>query len=411
MTAIGKQISNYLVGTIGSIIALLVVGGVVIALAARLLGIDLEPYIVASARLMSGGRLIDFEEAFQGPASQNLRVCHVERKDTDGDNFKEWVVFFQFDVVGEKNLRQPCPDNSPRVVAIYDNDRGKPSVLFPYVLRAPNRDYLSESKPTFEQRELVANYGVDTADLIPELIFKGSGPVSRLSIFKYQKNTEPWQPPTDEVPRYRLIGDFSAAGHITLDENGNVIVFDRVAADRSQLAIKKVYSLHGPPGNETYMTEIGAASLAPPTHSSIDFGVRPPMDILNSNYPEKIVLAFYQSLDSGLGRGWTPQDFLAPNCFAALEYQNGNLAYFGFPGSGANIANMTIVQLDYFPEVEQIPVTGAVECPGDAYLQPQRMGRVRISFEATQNGQPVVSPPVTFDMALVQGQWKIYKRY
>lgn len=404
MIAIGKSAIEYLTGALASVFTLLVVLGVVLYLASRLLGIDLNPYILQAARTMSNGRLIDFDEAFVANSSSGLRVCEIKRIDTDGDKFREWVVSYQYDTVGNKNWRQPCPDKSPRAMAIYDNDRGEPAVLFPYKLQPPDSDYLGEGPLTIEQVEMVPNLA-ETTDPVKELLVYGSGAgtTERLTIFKYQQNTAPWDSPTNagNEPRYRIIGAFSGTGGVSFDSKTmEVTVLDRGPFDRSQLAVKNVYKLHGEGNDQTYMTEIGAASLDAPIASTIDFAINPPQDVLNADYPEKVVLAFYQSLDANLARGWDPKTFLAPESKALAEYNAKNMQYFGLAGSG-KVTDLAVMRLQYFPIEEQVNVAQTIEG-----AQP-KISRVEVIISAKQGGQPVSSGLIKFEMVYLNRQWKI----
>lgn len=404
MIAIGRSAIQYLSGAIASVFTLLIVLGVVLYLASRLLGINLDPYILGTAQALSGGRLINFDEAFVADASSGLRVCEVKRINADGDNFKEWFVSYQYDTVGDKNWRQPCPDESPRAAAIYDNDRGEPAVLFPYKLQSPDSDYLGEGALRIERVEMVPNLA-ETADPIPELLIygNGAGTTERLTIFKYQQNTAPWDSPTNagDQPRYRVLGSFSGTGGVSFNsDTKEVTVLDRGPFDRSQLAVKNVYRLHGAGNDQTYMTEIGAASLDAPINSTIDFALNPPQDVINAEYPEKIVLAFYQSLDAGLDRGWDPKIFLAPDSKALAEYNAGNMQYFGFAGSG-KITDLAVMRLQYFPIEEQVNVAQTIEG-----AQP-KVSRVEVIISAKQGGQQVSSGLIKFETAFFNRQWKI----
>ena len=80
----------------------------------RLFHINPQPFVLETARLVGGGNLIEFGEAFNNNFESTIRVCSVDRYDTDADGFREWVVFYQTDPIQPDNLRQPCPDQSPR---------------------------------------------------------------------------------------------------------------------------------------------------------------------------------------------------------------------------------------------------------------------------------------------------------
>jgi len=402
---IGKFFNALLI-TIGFLVVV-VIGA---ALAARLFGIDLHPYMDWFNYTLSHGRLVNYEVIFENGNDSDLRVCRVERVDTDGDKFKEWLVYYQFDTVGPKNWKQPCPDNSPRSVAIYDTDRGNPAIIFPYNLKAPDRDYLGEHRVALQQHEIVKNIvaGPPTAgvtDAVPELFFfgAGAGTYNQLTIFKYQYNTESWESPTNQNSRYQVIGAFNGSGGVNFDEKTKeVIVRDRGPFERSQLAVKTVYELHGEDGYETYMREFGSSTLRDPIRSTIDFAGRPPVDILNAEYPEKIVLAFYQSLDSGYGRNWDTRNFLADGSQAQKEYDNNNLSYFGL-GEGA-VSGLAVVALQYFPQVEEYNAASSIEGP-----QPQH-GWVEVAIAAQQSGQSVSSGIIRLEMTVQNGQWKIQER-
>lgn len=385
--------------TLASIVVVLIFLFFVGYLFIRLFGIDIKPYLNMSGRIFSGGRVIEFQEAFGGDS--NIRVCDVLRLDADGDGFNEWLVYYQFDVNNPANWKQPCPSSAPMAAAIYDNDRGKPAILFPYKLQPPDRDFLGEGSISVDMQEIVPNYGVSTTDKIPELIFKGEGSTKYMTIFKYQKNTESWQPPTDDIPRYQVLGSFSGTGGVEYHpEDKTVVVYDRGPFERSQLAIKYVYKLHGTDANKTYMSEVGAPTLSAPVSSSIDFGINAPTDILRATYPEKIVLAFYQALTKSTPKGWNPADFLVPGSLAQQQLDKKNYAYFGFSGTGAP-SNLVVRRLQYYPAAERLPTTPSIEGQ-----QPVR-GRVEIDAVAKQSGEDQYTGLISIELRLVAGQWKI----
>ncbi len=395
LSALLQYIFKTLASLAGVLIFLLFVGYLLI----RLFGIDIKPYLNTSGRIFSGGRVIDFQEAFGGDS--NVRVCDVQRLDTDGDGFNEWLVYYQFDTNNATNWKQPCPGSAPMAAAIYDNDRGTPAILFPYKLQPPDRDFLGEGAISVDPQEIVPNYGVSTTGEIPELIFKGYGSTQYMTIFKYQKNTEPWQPPTDDIPRYQVLGSFSGTGGVVYrPEDKSVVVYDRGPFERSQLAIKYVYKLHGAGANQTYMAEVGAPTLSAPVSSSIDFGIPAPTDILRATYPEKIALAFYQALAKSTPKGWNPADFMAVGSEAQQQLNKKNYAYFGFSGVGAP-SKLVVRRLQYYPAVERLPATPTIEGQ-----QPVR-GRVEIDAVAKQSDKDQFTGLISIELRLVAGQWKI----
>ena len=379
----------------------------------RLFNIDPQPIILDSARLLGGGNLVEFNEAFTNSFDPTIRVCSVDRLDTDGDGFREWVVFYQTDPIQDATWRQPCPDKSPRYGAIYDNDRGEPAIVFPYTLVPPDRDMLGEEFTGFETAEIVANRSESERPIEELLIYGYRGQVrTQLTIFKFQQNTLPSDPPTNDPPRYVVLGAFVGSGGVSYDPiNKQVTVLDRGPFERSQLAVKNVYALHGAPGNETYMSEPGASKLAAPIESTIDFAFGPPEDIFTTEFPEKIVLAFYQSLDRARDVEWDSVKFLAPVGTdetignAARNFQADNLAYFFASTPEVTIApgdivNLAVIQLRYFPAVEENPVTRTIEGP-----KPQR-GRVAIQIEA----QNITTGLMVYEMIFLNGEWKINQR-
>lgn len=402
MLAILQTLLQYIISTLARVVGVAVFLFILAVLLIRLLGVDYKPYLNLAGRAFSGARVVDFQEAFGGDS--NIRVCDVLRFDTDGDGFEEWLVYYQFDANNQKNWKNPCPSNAPMAAAIYDNDRGTPPILFPYKLQPPDRDFLGEGAVWVDFQEIVDNYGTDNTAPIPELIFKGAGATDYMTIFKYQPNTPPGSPPTDEVPRYRVIGSFSGTGGVKFDPaTKQVTVYDRGPYERSQLAIKKVYQLHGEGNDKTYMADAYSATLAAPTFSTIDFGIPPPNDITNAAYPEKVLLAFYKALTKSATQGWNPNDLVAPNSDAAQHLKNNDYAYFGFTGSGEP-TNLVVRSLQYYPATEKVPATPTIEG------KIPRRSRVDIDADATQGGSISSTGLISFEVLLIDGQWKVNRR-
>ena len=376
----------------------------------RLFNIDPQPIIINIGNIVSGGKLIDIDEVFVPTSNEGYRVCSVDRVDTDGDGFREWLVFYQYDKIDPKNWRQPCPDNSSRLGAIYDNDRGTPSIVFPYSLKPPTRDILGEQGTYYELAEIVANQTTLTSQPIEELLVYGrrGGVTNQLTIFKYQQNTQPWELPTDDPPRYKVLGAFQGNGGVEFDsQTKQVTIYDRGPFERSQLAIMNVYALRGEAGQETYMSDHDMNRLAAPIKSTIDFTFGPPEDILYSEFPEKIVLAFYESLDSSRSDqiDANSRDFLAPSRPAYENFDSTNLGYFfgkgpSDPVNSSQVNNLSITKLDYFPLVESVTSIGTQQ--GEI---PQR-GRVDIEVVGPQLPQVSASYEVIFEA----GRWLISRR-
>ena len=81
-----------------AIYALLALIGILVII--QLFNINPQPLSLSLARLLGGRNLVDFQEVFeQAPYETTIRVCSVHRVDTDGDNFDEWLVFYQSDPI------------------------------------------------------------------------------------------------------------------------------------------------------------------------------------------------------------------------------------------------------------------------------------------------------------------------
>ena len=408
---------------------LILVGGLVTTVLFLVLLFRLNPfpYIRNAADMAGLGQLVNFDTAFAeglpDGLSANIGVVSVERADTDADGFEEWVVFYLFD----KRAR-----NSPILGAVYDNDRGNPPVVFPYHLNAPDRNYLSEQQvfgPSLTVQELATDLtptdnnpaGVN----VPELIIQSA---NELTIFRYRKNSEPWDFPRDAPSRYEPIGFFRGSGGVTINltqgapDYGRVSVIDRNGYERSQLAIRSVYGLRidSQTGNETYLDSlpplggVGAPKLAAPLISTVDFYPTPPDDIFNTPYPEKIVLAFYAAtcggLDDTLCRnasvdGWQPQDFLTGDAMSAFNANNP--AYFGLPSFSGN-QNISISQLRYHPHLETDPDLLETGGGRDVVTGEQAQENL-VDIIFTVNGAPLETR--RYEMRLVEGQWKILRAF
>lgn len=408
---VGTSLTQFLVGAITAVISLTVVLALTGYLVIRLFNIDPIPYQIGLARLVSGGRVVSFDESIPSRLADNLTVQRIERVDTDGDGFREWLVFYKFDKFEEAEaVPRRAPSRAPTLGVIYDSDRGNPPVIFPYVLRTPDRDYLSEGAVDFEQVEITNLF----KDNVPELLIWGNsgGLKTELTIFRLGvPNSEPWDFPRDERPLYEVIGFFRGSGGVEFDaETKQVTVVDRGGFERSQLAVKTTYELN--PVTGSYLSvppgqSLTAARLSAPSSAFIDFAVDPPQDIFNTPFPEKVVLAFYQALWNP-ALGWNPADFLARDGRAAIEFRNKFLPYFGFPSNGVEIKEVHVTQLNYFTAQERIGARDTVL--GE---EPQQIV-VEVSFEArldNNTGFVRSNPEVLSYLVIVEeGQWRISHR-
>ncbi|RME76393.1 MAG: hypothetical protein D6784_05965 [Chloroflexi bacterium] len=371
--------------------------------------IDPMPYLRRAAYNLSFQQLISFESAVPPDLQKNFSVSNVERTDTDGDNFEEWVVHYRFNT---RNGRGPLQ------VVIYDNDRGNPPVIFPYVLRVPGRDYLSEGDAEVSLFDVTdTDTNGPNGENLPELLVQGD---NELSIFRFQQNSEPWDFPRDIPPRYDPIGFFRGSGGVSIDQaTRNVTVIDRKSLSRSQLVVRSVYRLN--PDLQTYWDQYYAPGemnrrLAAPAFSTVDFWGEPPEDITSVTFPEMIVLAFYASTCAGGEDGqtslcketyanWDPADFLAGD--AEVEYRAGNAAYFGLSGFGDTFA-LSVSKIAYYPNLETDADLSASGAARDTVIgELPRQNVVQITF--TVNG---LEEPTTarYLVEQVGGKWKITRR-
>lgn len=348
-------------------------------------------------------QLVSFEDAIPPHLEGEIAVQSITRADTDGDGFREWIVFYYYELRDGTN---------PIKGAVYDTDRGNPPVLFPYALRPPDRDWLSEG--AFVRLELVQLVNAPTGQNgldPPELFVWGN---NTLTIFMYDENSERWDYPRDAPPRYPPIGFFRGTGGVDYDPvTRRVTVRDRNGFERSQLMARSVYALN--PATNTYLDPFDSQRLAAPVISTVDFFTGPPIEALTTTYPEKVVLAFYAAtcgtVNDTLCRNADaiveePQLFLAPNGEAYGEFLNGNPGYFGLT-SLTNMQEISIAALRYYPGLET-----------DPDLLVFGRGRDVVTGEEPQcNVVEVVvvadsSPPQTlwYSMGIVNGQWKIFRR-
>lgn len=382
------------------------VAGTAILFFIILFRIDPLPYIRQGAYFMGLRQVISFAEAIPEELSGNLAVADVQRIDTDNDGFQEWVVFYEFDLQNGRN---------PIQAVVYDNDRGNPPVMFPYALRPPNRDYLSEGEVEIRTEQVAASTEA------PEIIVAGD---RELNIFSFQQNSEEWDFPRDAPARYIPIGFFRGSGGVNFDDvTKNVTVLDRDGFERSQLAVRSIYSLRSTIYQvdetttktiESYLDEFDQTKLAAPILSTIDFFGDPPQEIIDTAFPEKVVLAFYISTCGSSGGydlchqdtlSWQPDSFLDASGDAAATFPN-NPGYFGLASFGST-SNLAVTHLRYYPQLET-----------DADLLPEGCGRDVVTGETPRfnvvdifftAGSPPVEQARRFEMKQIDGQWKIVR--
>jgi hypothetical protein len=346
------------------------------------------PLLRRLAVLTAQNQVVNFADIL--PEKYELQQIYYQ--DTDGDGDREWVVFYQFDLVDGR---------SPYHGAVYDYDRGQPPALFPYRLLPPDRDWLSELLLTMEREEVVTTGEVDPTR---ELLVWGTLhdlPIE-LTIFRHIPNTLPWEPPRDEPRRYQVIGFFRGDAGVAYDRNTKrVTVHNRAGYERSQLAVQTVYALDEVRG--TYMSPVDPEQLGAPVSSQVMFAFGVPDNLFHTPYPEKIVLGFYEMLEEADPR-YPPRDFLTGQ--ALVEFDRNNLAYFGLGhATPGNVQNVQVKTLGYVPEIEEF--NPLVNVLGE---QPRAIV-VSVDLEARVGEVPVgTDTPIQWVVTLVNGQWKIDHR-
>jgi hypothetical protein len=334
---------------------------------------------------------IDFTQFM--PEGQDVRV--IRQEDTDGDGHKEWVVLYQFDL-GDRRY--------PYAGAIYDFDRGDPPVLFPYRLQPPERDYLSEDSVNVQFRDIIST-GEETQST-PEIFIYGNsgGLTTNLTIFRHIPNSLPWEYPRDEPRRYQPIGYFRGDGGISYsDQTHKVTVIERVY-DRSQLAIETIYSLDKK--RDTYMSPSNPNELSAPVSSKVTFAFGMPDDILDSPYPEKIVLGFYETMMQST-QEISPAEFLTGEAlifYSEIPKDPATWSYFGVDGvtPGDKVTDLKVTELKYSPEVESFDPSITILGEDPQYMI------VSVKFDAFVGGRFFrTEEPVVWITKLVNGKWRI----
>jgi hypothetical protein len=299
-------------------------------------------------------------------------------------------------------------------VVIYDNDRGNPPVIFPYALRVPGSDYLSEGRTRLDLADVTtADANGPAGQNLPELMVHGD---RELGIFRYRQNSEEWDFPRDAPARYEPIGFFRGSGGVTFDDTSkDVTVTNRDGYGRSQLVVRSVYRLN--PATNTYWDQFYSPTemdrkLTAPAFSTVDFLSGPPEDIFSATYPEIVVLAFYastcpagnDSLCTSAAVNWSSRNFLADEALA--EFDNNNPAYFGLTAF-KNTSRLAVTNVFYYPNLETDPDLSVSGGGRDVVTGEQaQLNIVEISFVADNSAVQTAR----FKMQLVDGRWKMVRR-
>jgi len=372
------------------VISTLVFLGTIGSFAVMMFDFDPRPLMRQLGYIMGGTELVNYGASIPPNLTDTVNVKDVMRIDTDNDSFDEWMVFYGQD--------------SQISAVIYDNDRGNPPVIYPYSLRPPNNDYLSDGDYAVSQDYL-------TSDNIRDIFIKGypnmpfgipiGSQATDLTIFRLRDEIptgNPLDPPSDNPSRYVPVGRFHGDGGVTIDMGSkNVTVITKGSYDRSQLALRQVYVLDSE--KKSYMDRSDPTKLGQPSVTTLDFYPDPPSEIVNAPFPEQVVLAFYAAscfttkddLCRHADQGWNAKEFLSldSDAEATKEYNAGNFVdYFGLPG--ATISSLSVSSLNFSGE------------------QPDQMSMVDITFVTNSPDQQIQT--ARYLLRFSENKWKIVQR-
>ena len=147
---------------------------------------------------------------------------------------------------------------------------------------------------------------------------------------------------------YRCIGFFRGDFIKLPDANNRVIVTHRIY-DRSQLAKKEAYDYDA--ARDTYL-DASEKALRPYSEVWIDFAFAEPTDVEASEYPEKVVLAYYKRFPD---KDYLPLMSTLARERAKLAAQTQNVSAYGLPVMPANIDRILVQNVSYTPQAENIP--------------------------------------------------------
>jgi hypothetical protein len=258
------------------------------------------------------------------------QVLDVQRIDADSDGEAEWLAFYQYDQVGGRG---------PIAAVIYDVVRnGTFPVIYPYRLRTPNETYLALTSPKAKLVDVVDEpNGIQRKEL---MIY------TETEMAFYSLNSEAWGKTADDPALYRCVGFFHSDTEVSFDpETRLATVVSQAGYERSQLVTRHYYR---PEADGFFIT--GTYTLVPPAASRIEFPSGIPDTILDTPYPEKIVLAFYQTFGKTNPKP-TIDQYLTSQ--AAQQFAQGNL-WYGLPSNMglAQLKNVAVKELSYYPTQE-----------------------------------------------------------
>ncbi|MGQ9585117.1 MAG: hypothetical protein ACUVXG_06915 [Anaerolineae bacterium] len=323
----------------------------------RLLHLDIDPFWVQIADRITENRMINLQNVT--PNLETIR--HVFRLDSDEDGIDEWLVLYRYDPPGGGG-RDVLP--GPYGAAVYDVDKCRPPALVSYELRPHDYDYVAENVSIWWSG---APYLDDiNADGKQELIIHIG---DTLSVFRWFDHTQDCMYPAPGNLGYQVLGTFRGSGGIRKAPGGRVVVMDRAFFERSQLAIKRVYSPNPDPAADgSYYC---GNRLCSPVES-IDFAVGQPITVTQAYYPEKAVLSFYLALGVDNTRA---ASYLSSEAAKRYDFAKES---FGVQAAPGQFTEVRVKEVRYSPNVE-----------GERLHQPQEVTVGVASVRANGQEDPV----------------------
>lgn len=300
-------------------------------------------------------------------------VLEVQQVDTDSDKKLEWVVFYRFDQAGT---------GGPVAALVYDVVREPVSQLpmvYPYKLRTPDQNYLAEDVPALSLHNVLPE---STGIPRNELVFSTG---RELAVFRLTR--DPDQSVADNPPLYRCIGFFRNDAVAFDDKTFEVTVTSNAGFERSQLVTRSYYRPGISAQLDGYFVTT-TTSLPTPYESKVDFREGSiPEAVLDTPYPEKIVLAFYQTLGKA-NPGIDILYYLSSQ--AADAFKQGKLKY-GSPFSTDQLDRAIVKELSYFPTQDTDTVAHV---------------RANVVFH-TKSGQQNNPIETSWRLVRVENRWKM----
>lgn len=307
-----------------------------------------------------------------------LQAVHVQRL-TPGDSAEqEWLVLYRYDLTDRF---------SPIAGVVYRAGRGginQPPIIFPYPLRLPDRDYLGAGAVLVRQADVIKVW--PGQELVVENR-NADGVVTEASIFRWHDShpTETWRDPEDER-YYECMGFFRTDGGVEVREDE--VVVKRLVGDRSQLAR---YFNYRPDERGSYLNVDGQ-----PRSVWIDFAFGQSGQVLDSPYPEKIVLAFYKALGNPTA---DLKSFFSTDGELLL---NAGLPGYGCTWPPDQVGGVTILEISYFPEMESQVVDQEVQ---------QALVELKVQCQSKEGKTMQERAHVGWFLRREAGQWKMDQVY